>query len=88
MTTEEPLGVLREEILERDSESIQCDCGGLCENVETTTREVKEFQHCGRSWACCVASFVCKACRKRFVCHLKAPESDWDYYTPIDSEDE
>lgn len=61
--------------LERNIESIKCECGGFAQRVTCTPEEVAT-QGCGRSWECCIAAFVCCLCNKRTVRNLHSPEME------------
>jgi len=64
------------ETVERDTRAIKCDCGGYAGEVECTQAEIESPTNCGRSWACCVAAFVCAICGKRHVRRRYAPEME------------
>lgn len=51
-------------------------CNGYADAGDITREEVKKYQTCGRSYACCVEAFVCRLCGKRFIGMLEAPEME------------
>lgn len=67
--------IFRSEVLELGVTAVECDCGGYCEEVDCTAEEIKQYG-CGLGRTCCVAAFVCKLCKKRFVHSLEAPEME------------
>lgn len=82
----EPKTIILTEILDRDTKSIACSarknfstpiCNGYCDNVSCTKEEVKEYQQCGRKHECCLAAFVCRRCKTRFIAKLAAPDCNW-----------
>ena len=60
----------------RDATGIKCVCGGYADEVECTQEEIRSDMNCGRSFACCVAAFVCILCQKRLVGTREAPEME------------
>ena len=59
----------------RDCDGAPCPhCNGYADRVDATKEEVKQYQTCGRSYACCIDAFVCRVCGKRFIGTLEAPE--------------
>jgi hypothetical protein len=61
----------------RDTKAAPCDCGGYADAIgDVTKEEIKQYQTCGRSFACCIESFKCRLCKKRFLRNLPAPECD------------
>lgn len=66
--------------IERDTDSIPCDCGGYCDSVDCTEEECREYG-CGRDAPgseCCARAFVCRLCKKRYPMSAPAPELRWD----------
>jgi hypothetical protein len=64
--------------IKRETEGIPCpDCNGYCDETNCTKEEVKKYQTCGRMYACCLAAFVCRLCKKRIITALEAPECRW-----------
>jgi hypothetical protein len=64
-----------EDEISRDTEALQCDCGGYAARVPCTEEEIKEHD-CGRGYECCARAFVCCLCKKRVIKHVEAPEFD------------
>jgi len=62
--------------IERETEAIECNCGGYAARVPCTNKEIKEHQECGRSYECCLRAFVCRVCGKRIIGHAPAPEME------------
>lgn len=62
--------------IKRDTEAIECDCGGYCERVPCNEEELKLY-NCGREYECCARAFVCKVCGKRYAGEAPAPDIDW-----------
>lgn len=62
--------------IERNAKAAPCDCGGYADEVDDITQEEISNQTCGKhkSYACCIAAFVCRSCKQRFLVHLPAPE--------------
>ena len=67
-----------EETQERDVTAVECPaCGGFAPGTDDeTAEEIKQYQDCGWSWACCIAAFVCKKCGQRIIAKLESPEME------------
>ena len=59
----------------RDTQAIECDCGGYAEQVKPTKEEMTKHG-CGRMIGCCTRVFVCKICSTRIPGSSPAPEYD------------
>ncbi len=70
--------VLLAETMGRDDNACECPtCGGFAEESGSPTKnEIKKYQTCGRSFACCVTTFTCRRCGQRIVAKLHAPDMD------------
>lgn len=62
-------------IVERDTQALECECHGYASRIESTPQEIAS-QSCGKSYACCIATFVCHLCGKRWTVQLEAPEME------------
>lgn len=62
--------------IERDATAAPCSCGGYADRKDPTQEEIDKYQTCGRCYACCLAAFICRLCKKRFLVHLSAPEME------------
>lgn len=65
--------------IERETEAIECECGGYCERVDCTEEECAKYG-CGRDspgGECCARAFVCKVCGKRYAASAPAPDMDY-----------
>ncbi len=61
--------------LSSTASSAPCICGGYCDATHDVTKEeIKEYQTCGRNYACCVEAFLCRVCKRSFIAKLAAPE--------------
>ena len=67
---------MADEDIGRGIDAIKCSCGGYAGEADCTEDEIKGSLNCGRSWACCVAAFVCALCGKRHLRRREAPEMD------------
>lgn len=76
---EEMSVVVLSDTIPRFSSAVECPkCSGFAPEAEAscTRQEVKEHQHCGRSFPCCIQAYECKRCHTRIIAHLEAPEMD------------
>lgn len=65
-----------DEAISIHADAVRCPCGGYAAQVGCTDEEIASDMNCGRSWACCVAAFVCSLCGKRLVASREAPEME------------
>ena len=64
------------ELISITADAIKCNCGGYASEVDCTKKEIEGPLNCGRSWACCVAAFVCEICGRRYIRKREAPEME------------
>lgn len=62
--------------ISRGANGAPCPCGGYADKADVTEDEIKKYQTCGSSFACCIGAFICRVCEKRFLVNLPAPEMD------------
>ena len=55
-----------------------CPCGGYADEKWGifSKEELAGPYNCGRPYACCIASFKCRLCKKRVIAKQCAPECD------------
>ena len=71
-----PMTITLETSIPRGADGVKCLCGGYAEETECTRDEIRGPVNCGRSWACCVAAFICVVCGSRIVAGREAPEME------------
>lgn len=60
------------ELVDRETQSIRCSCGGFAERVKVTPAE-EARSGCGRP-GCCSRAFLCGLCKRRICRKAEAPE--------------
>lgn len=63
------------ERVERNTEGVQCECGGYARRTTDITDDEDREYGCGRP-RCCSVAFNCPLCRTRWLGTLEAPEME------------